>query len=244
MDSRPLYSIVVPIHNEARYVTALVADMADEVVSATGRPQELWLVENGSTDTTAVVAEQAAHLLRESGWAATVIELETPDYGAAMKAGFLAATGEWIVNFDIDFFSGPFVAGLSDVSADVVLASKRDPASDDRRSLLRRTATFGFNMLLRYALRSNVTDTHGIKAFRREVTDRLIPNVLRTEDLFDTELVLRAERAGYSIIEVPVVVEERRQARSSLVKRIPRTLRGILQLRGAFASERRNTRSR
>jgi hypothetical protein len=70
-----------------------------------------------------------------------------------------------------------------------------------------------------------------MKVFRREAIRPLLPAVVSTKDLFDTELVLRAERAGVTITELPVVVEERRVARSSFVKRIPRTLRGLLRLK-------------
>ena len=40
--------------------------------------------------------------------ALSVIRHHEPDYGASMRAGFLAATAEWVANFDIDYFSGPF----------------------------------------------------------------------------------------------------------------------------------------
>ncbi len=88
-----------------------------------------------------------------------------------------------------------------------------------------------FNLLLTVILESSVTDTHGMKGFRRALVDDLVPQVVSTEDLFDTELVVRAERAGYSIVEVPVVVEEMRTARSSLIKRAPRTVLGLIRMR-------------
>ena len=72
-----------------------------------------------------------------------------------MRAGFGKASGEWVVNFDIDYFSGPFLRdglALAD-SADIVLASKRAEGADDRRSLLRRAGTFAFNMILKLLFR-------------------------------------------------------------------------------------------
>ena len=78
---------------------------------------------------------------------------------------------------------------------------------------------------------SRISDTHGIKAVRASTAHNLLPDVRLTKDLFDTELVLRAERAGYRIAEVPVVVEELRETRSSLLRRVPRTLRGLVTLR-------------
>ncbi len=240
----PLISIVVPVHNEAAYIADFLPAMIREVVDATGTAQELVIVENGSTDATAELAEKWCEELRTAGWKADVLSLPDPDYGAAMRAGFQHACGDWVVNFDIDYFSGPFVKGLLTTTADIVIASKRAPDSEDHRSLLRRAGTFGFNLLLRVVVGSKVSDTHGIKAFRRNVIDSMLDTVRSSNDLFDTELVIRSERAGFAIAEVPIIVEERRAAGTPFLKRIPRTLRGLVQLRASFERERRNTRSR
>jgi hypothetical protein len=53
-------------------------------------------------------------------------------------------------------------------------------------------------------------------------------------DLFDTELILRVERAGLRTAEIPVEVHELRPARSSFLSRVPRTLRGLCRLRWAL----------
>ncbi|MDH3308219.1 MAG: glycosyltransferase family 2 protein [Acidimicrobiia bacterium] len=234
-----LVTVVVPIHNEAEHLESLLPMMIGELEESLQSPQELILVENGSTDATLALAEHACEQLRSTGWKASVLTLPTPDYGGAMRYGFTTATGDWVVNFDIDYFSGGFVAGLAGQRADIVIASKRAPGSRDERSFVRRTGTYAFNQLLRLALGSKVSDTHGIKAFRRDVMEAHLPEVLSGRDLFDTELVLRAERAGRDIVEVPIVVEERRAARTSLARRVPGTLAGVLQLRRAFARERR-----
>jgi hypothetical protein len=76
-----------------------------------------------------------------------------------------------------------------------------------------------------------------MKAFRDDLVSTLTPSVVSRQDLFDTELVIRAERAGYRIEEVPVVVEEMRVARSSLLKRVPRTVQGLFAIRRTLADE-------
>lgn len=234
----PSIAIVIPIHNEASFLVGAWERLQAELGDVTA-DVSVVLVENGSTDDTAQVAASLGD------GAVSVINLPSPDYGAAMREGFLAsAHSDWVVNFDIDYFSGAFVQGLLDTDADVVIASKRAPGSDDRRTALRRLGTYGFNLILRMLFASRVSDTHGIKGFRGSVVREIVPLTQRTQDLFDTEVILRAESAGYRIEEVPVVVEELREARSSFVKRIPRTLRGLVQLRRSFSMERRKTRSR
>jgi hypothetical protein len=54
-------------------------------------------------------------------------------------------------------------------------------------------------------------------------------------DIFDTELILRAERAGLVVREVPVTVVERRPPRTPLVRRIPRSLIGLARLHRSLA---------
>jgi glycosyltransferase involved in cell wall biosynthesis len=226
--ARPTFSVVIPVHNEAGYLPRALPELYAELAEVPATVTVL-LAENGSTDAT---VDTAKRLARDYP-GLSLLELPEPDYGAAMRAGFLATDGEWAVNFDIDYFSGRFLRQVLDIGdgADVVVASKRAPGSDDRRSRFRRVATWGFNVMLRVLLDSRVSDTHGMKAVRRPVVDDVAAGVVSTQDLFDTELVIRAERAGYRIAEVPVTVEERRDARSSLWKRIPRTLRGVWRIR-------------
>lgn len=229
MTSAPTLSVVIPIHNEAPYLPSALSALRAEL-DALGEPYEVILAENGSTDGTGRVA---ADLAAADPAHLRVLTLPEPNYGAAMRAGFRAATGRWMVNFDIDYFSGAFLRaalGRTD-TADLVLASKRAPGADDRRSRLRRLGTRGFNLLLRFLFRSRVSDTHGMKMVGRPVVEDIVPLVSSTLDLFDTELVIRAERAGYRIAEVPAVVEEQREARSTFLSRVPRTLLGLARIR-------------
>ncbi|MDQ6946031.1 MAG: hypothetical protein M3256_07100 [Actinomycetota bacterium] len=50
-------------------------------------------------------------------------------------------------------------------------------------------------------------------------------------DIFDTELILRAERAGLAVTELPVRVDDQRPPRTPILRRIPRSLLGLAKLR-------------
>jgi glycosyltransferase involved in cell wall biosynthesis len=221
-------SIVIPVHNEADYLPGALAELFEEIADVPASITVL-VAENGSTDGTAQAVREL--MGRYSGL--DLLQLSTPDYGAAMREGFVSTDGEWVVNFDIDYFSADFLRSVLSIgdNADLVLASKRAEGADDRRGTVRRFATWTFNQVLRFVLSSGVSDTHGMKAIRREVIDQIAAEVISTQDLFDTELVVRAERAGYRIVEVPAVVEEKRETKSSLAKRVPRTLSGVWRIR-------------
>ncbi|MEX1037228.1 MAG: glycosyltransferase family 2 protein [Acidimicrobiia bacterium] len=222
----PKFSVVVPVYNEAEFLPLALPALI-EAMESVEESYEILIVENGSDDGSAAIAESIA-----ASAPVSVLSLQIADYGSAMHHGFSEATGDWVVNFDIDYFSAEFLRKvLGSDSFDIVIGSKRDPDSEDLRPPVRRLATRVFNLLLRTILGSRVSDTHGMKAFRRELVEDLNPRVVSRQDLYDTELVIRAERAGYRIAEVPVVVEELRTAKSSLVKRVPRTVAGLFRIR-------------
>ncbi|MDE0710507.1 MAG: glycosyltransferase [bacterium] len=232
--TQPQITIISPVHNEAGFMGSALARIREQVETVTPR-YRIILVENGSTDRTHIEALSEA----ASDSRLDVIQIDGADYGLAIRTGMKAA-GDlgWLVVFDIDYHSGEFLQRVAEFggSADVVIASKRAPGSRDRRPWIRRLATRVFNLALRTVVGSGLTDTHGIKALSAPVVQEILPRVRLTEDLFDTELVLRAERAGYRIVEVPITVEELREARSSLLRRVPRTLRGLITLRRSLGS--------
>ncbi len=224
----PTVTVVIPVHNEASFLPGALPRLFDELADVSAEITVL-VAENGSTDGTADLVRDA--MKNHEGL--ELLELPTPDYGAAMRDGFLQSGSEWVVNFDIDYFSGAFLAdalALAD-SADIVLASKRTEGADDQRTAARRFATWTFNQVLKFALSSGVSDTHGMKLVRSTLVDDIAPQVTSTTDLFDTELVVRAEKAGYRIAELPASVEELRDSKSNLIKRVPRTLKGVWRIR-------------
>ena len=225
----PSFTIIIPVHNEAGFMGPALRRIGQQV-DMVSTDYRVILVENGSTDGT--YAEAVSLAMTDPRL--EVIRLTVADYGLAVRTGMESAGDRgWLVLFDIDYYSGSFVARVIELAdtADVVIGSKRAPGSQDHRPRIRRLATRVFNLLLRTIVGSGLSDTHGIKAVRASVARALIPDVRLTEDLFDTELILRAERAGYRITEVPMVVEELREARSSILRRVPRTLRGLATLR-------------
>ena len=230
----------MPAYNEADTLDPSVREVVDGLRAAS-RDFEVVIVENGSTDDTREVARGLAAELPE----VILVTLPAADYGKALRAGFLAASGEVVVNFDVDYFDLEFLGdamilleGLPEPERPViVVGSKRSKGAVDRRHWSRRLVTAGFSLALRSLFRLKVSDTHGMKGMRREP---LLPIVEATRfgtDLFDTELVLRAERAGLLVSELPVEVTERRPSRTTIVRRIPRSLANLLRLRVALWGE-------
>ena len=220
----------MPAHDEAAFIGPAVRELAEGMRSR-GR-FEIVVVENGSTDDTAEVAKALTPDIPEL----RVLSLGAPDYGKALRMGFLAAEGEIAAFFDVDYFDLGFLdraVALMEApdGPAVVVGSKRGEGALDTRPWPRRMVTLVFSTILKVGFGLSVSDTHGMKVLRRQPLIPLAERCRFGTDLFDTELILRAERAGLKSGEVPVIVQELRPSRSSIAKRIPRTMANLVRLR-------------
>jgi glycosyltransferase involved in cell wall biosynthesis len=232
-----MISVVMPAHDEEAFLGPAVRDVAGGMRSR--GEFEILVVENGSTDGTAEVAKGLLEEIPEL----RILSLGAADYGRALRMGFLAARGEVAAFFDVDYYDLGFLdraVALMDAAGGptVVVGSKRGPGAVDTRPWLRRMVTLVFSTILRVGFGLGVSDTHGMKVLRREPLVPLAEACRFGTDLFDTELILRAERAGLRAGEVPVVVQELRPSRSSIARRIPRTMANLVRLRVALWQER------
>jgi glycosyltransferase involved in cell wall biosynthesis len=223
-------SVVMPAYNESEILSESVHHVVERLRER-HESFEMIVVENGSTDSTLTIA----HVLADEHPELRVLHRDVADYGAALRAGLLDARGDLVVNFDCDYYDIDFldraVARLrADSGPAIVIGSKRAPGADDQRSWARRLVTGVFSTILRLGFGLGVSDTHGMKAMRRAAVLPCARQCTLGRDLFDTELIVRAERAGLAIEEIPVSVVERRPARSPLARRVPRTLVGLAQL--------------
>jgi len=220
----------MPAHDEAAFIGPAVREVAEGMRSR--GPFEIVVVENGSTDDTAEVAKALTPDIPEL----RVLSLGAPDYGNALRMGFLAAEGEIAAFFDVDYFDLGFLdRAVALIEAPggpaIVVGSKRGEGALDTRPWPRRMVTLVFSTILKVGFGLSVSDTHGMKVLRRQPLIPLAERCRFGTDLFDTELILRAERAGLKSDEVPVIVQELRPSRSSIAKRIPRTMANLVRLR-------------
>lgn len=225
-----MISVVMPAHNEQGYLESAVKSVVTGLRER-GAEFEVVVAENGSVDGSAVDADHLAELYNE----VCVLHLPDADYGRALRAGFLATHGEIVANFDVDFVDLTFLDGalqlLERPEVALVVGSKKAPGAVDQRSAGRKLVTTVFTLMLRRGFGLGVTDTHGIKAMRRSSLLPIVQSCVSGKDIYDTEVVLRAERSGLTVEEMPVSVAEVRPARTPIARRIPRTLVGLARLR-------------
>jgi hypothetical protein len=115
-------------------------------------------------------------------------------------------------------------------AADMVIGSKAMRGAHDTRPLQRRLATKAYNRLLRITLGFRGTDTHGLKAFVRRPLLPVVAACVVEHDVFASELVIRAQRSGLRVREIPVEVHEKRAPSIHLLRRVPRVMRNLVRL--------------
>lgn len=204
MTQAPFLSVILPVHNEERRLPPSLTKLT-AFLSAQPYPSEVIVVENGSADRTYALAQEFAAQEER----VRVLREEARGKGLAVRAGMLAARGEYRMFADIDF-SMPveeiarFLPPCLDAA--VSIASREAPGAvryqePEYRHLVGRV----FNTVVRLAVLPGLQDTQcGFKCFRRDVAERVFPLQTITGWTFDVEVLAAARRMGYTIVEVPV----------------------------------------
>ncbi|MEU6174168.1 glycosyltransferase family 2 protein [Streptantibioticus parmotrematis] len=203
---RRTVSLVIPAHNEARnvpWVFNQIPSCVDEVI----------LVDGGSDDATVRMAAHCLPTVRS-------IQQDGPGKGAALRTGFRAATGEYVVMMDADgsMWPGeiPHYLHFLDNGYDFVKGSRFIAGGGSLD--LTRVRSLGNQLLLTVVNRvyhATLTDLcYGFCAFRRSFLDELDPRSAGFE--IEAELIAHALRSGLRVAEVPSLELPRRSGRSHL----------------------------
>ncbi len=234
------FSVVVPIYNEEEILLNSCHKIY-QICKKMNMDFEIIFSENGSTDRTLNLINDFCSERKEC----KVISNEVANYGIALRNGFKEAKNEMIISFDIDYFSEEFLFNSLSLEKiySAITASKRLNESQDGRRAIRRIATNFFVLILKILFQTSMSDTHGMKGIRKSSCEEQIENVVSTQDLFDTELLLRIERSGGNIYEVPAMVNEIRPSVSVIYSRIPRTIYSLIKLRIQLSKESLKTKN-
>jgi glycosyltransferase involved in cell wall biosynthesis len=230
---RPQISIVIPIYNEQAILHAAVIDLRERLESVDWT-YEIILAENGSRDDTLVIAAELSAKYPEIRF----FSHGEPNYGGALRRGIARARGDIVICDEIDLCDADFhrhaVELLSTGKFDMVIGSKLTSGSQDDRPWARHAASQLYNGLLRTMLGFEGTDTHGLKAFMREPLLAISQSCVVEKDVFASEFVIRAYRAGLRVREIPVRVLEKRAPSINLTRRVPNVLKSLAKLTWAI----------
>jgi dolichol-phosphate mannosyltransferase len=219
--------LILPTYNEAENIEAIVAAAGAVLARAARGGFRVLVVDDGSPDGTGEIADRLA---AEHDWVEVLHRAEKNGIGPAYLAGFAHALERgagYVMEMDSDFSHDPAdLARLLQAiysGADLALGSRYVPGGGVRDwSLLRRFISEGGSTYARWVLGLSVRDlTGGFKCFRREVLEAIHFDSVRSRGYaFQVELTYRAVRAGFRVVEVPIVFRDRQRGQSKMSWRI------------------------
>jgi len=202
----PVLSVVVPAFNEEARIARTIAEVLAEI-DRLALDAELLVVDDGSTDRTASIVEDAAH----ADARVTLLRAAHTGKGATVRRGMLAARGTWRFLADADL-SMPiselkrFLDAAQDPGGDVFVGSRE--AAGARRvgePLSRHIVGRAFNWMVQLLVLRGIADTQcGFKLFSGRAAQALFPLQQLDGFGFDVEILFLARRAGLVIREIPV----------------------------------------
>lgn len=132
----------------------------------------------------------------------------------AIRTGMKIARGDYIMFIDSGMEIDPnsismLLEHMEWYEADIVVGSKRHPASVVKYSLLRKILSYGYYYLVKVLFGINVQDTQaGIKVFRKKVLERILPHLVEKKFAGDLEILVAARQLGYKrIYEAPIKLD-------------------------------------
>lgn len=206
----PTLSVIVPTYRDGPRVHRNLCTL-DHALSAITEPYEIIVVSDGNVDNTTDEARRldAPHI-RVYHYARNMGK------GFALRYGVLRSRGEIITFIDGDGDIDPaqiaiYLDLMRQTGADIVIGSKRHPASRVVYPPLRRLYSATYQALLHALFDLQVRDTQvGLKLFRREVLAVVLPRIVVKRYAFDLELLVVAHHLGFShMVEAPVHIGQR-----------------------------------
>ena len=222
------FSVVVPAYNEGPRIAGTVRTLREVLGHL---DLEIVVVDDGSTDDTADLAEAA-------GADVVVRQPANAGKGAAVRAGFAVASGAAIAYTDADLAYPPeqLEAMLRVVEAGFpfVAGSRRheETVTLIRARRLREVTGRAFNVATAAIVNTGFRDTQcGIKAFRAEEGRLLLACGLVDGFAFDVELFVLAKRFGIPVTEAPVQIRNVETSSVRMGRDARRMIQDLLRIR-------------
>jgi dolichol-phosphate mannosyltransferase len=219
--------LILPTYNEAENLEPMVSAAGSVLAGAAPNGYRILVVDDSSPDGTGAIADRLAHEHEE---VQVVHRAEKNGIGPAYLAGFRHALDRgagFLIEMDCDFSHDPadlarLLAAVNG-GADLALGSRYVPGGGvSDWGLLRRFVSEGGSAYARWVLGLQIRDlTGGFKCFRREVLEAIRFDGVRSRGYaFQVELTYRAVRAGFRVVEVPIIFRDRQRGKSKMSWRI------------------------
>ena len=207
--------VTVPVWNEERFIEPCVRGLR-RALGSTSWDWRIAIAEDGSTDGTRAILHR---LEDEFGDLIVVSNIEKLGRGLALRRLWKDRNEDVFVFVDADMASTPAsvlsVAEAAVNGAPVVTGSRYVENAVVHRPPVRSLVSLGYNWLSRTLFRESIQDHQcGLKAFRREALDILLPLTKEDSWFWDTEVLVLAARSGFGVEELPIIWSEPKTERT------------------------------
>lgn len=232
-EAGPSLSLVLPAYNEATRLPGSIAGVEAYLVRRRVAA-EVIVVDDGSTDATALVAE---HLAETRPWLRLVRWPRNRGKGAAVRRGVRESRATELIAFLDADLTIPIeildaLVGRVRSGADIAIASRYVPGSLVRRPLIRRLMGTTFRFFVQRIVPTGLQDTQcGGKCYRAAVARDLFQRSRIDGFAFDAEVLFLARRAGLRVVEVPFTLVQERDTSIHLLKDTLRMLADLVRIR-------------
>ena len=231
-----MLSLVIPAYNEGAVIENTVREALRELPSL-GEDWELIVVDDGSCDDTAAIAEKAG-----AGHPVRVVRYDNNrGKGCAVKTGVFEARGDYIFCTDADLAYGLKVvknaaAQIRETGADIIAGSRKLDREAYRSYPFVRRLTSGCFSLASKALTGMDYDTQcGFKGYKRESARELFSRCREERFAFDFEIMLLAEKLGMKICEMPVRIINHKASKVNVIRDSLKMARDIFRIKKRVA---------
>ncbi|MBU0974852.1 ChbG/HpnK family deacetylase [Patescibacteria group bacterium] len=219
-------SYIFPVYNEEKDLATQIESFIAEIKQHNLPLDEIILIENGSADKSwneICRLENKYKFIKKR-------RISFPSFGQAVKHGLLSSNCRYLFVLNVDFYDIDFIKKSFKKlqTHNIVSGSKLHKQSSDSRPYFERLRTKLLGFVLKYILKYEGTDTHGIKAFRNtKKLKKALREITTKHELFDTELLLKLKN---EVIELPITIREIRPSRYSSLQRIVKTCIDLIRL--------------
>lgn len=229
----PSVELVVPVLNEAHVLEGSVAELRRFLAEDFPFPGRILVADNGSTDGTGELATRLAERWDD----VRALHLDERGRGRALRRAWLASDADIVAYTDVDLSTGlealePMCRAIWEDGYDIAIGSRLMRESQTVRGPKRELISRGYNLILKLVLQVRFSDAQcGFKAVSRRAVRELVPTVADESWFFDTELLVRAERGGYRVKDVPARWTDDEDSRVKIVPTAWEDLKGVWRLR-------------
>ena len=226
-------NLTIPVHNEETTIVKSLHKLYSILEDKFQYDWTIVLSENASTDNTKELVDS----IEKKYPRVKTLHTDIKGKGNAIRHSWMTFDSDVYAFTDIDLSTDPkdlenLVDGITKQNNDIVIGNRYLKESESKRSFNRLLYSKVYLGLVKTLYKTNITDFQcGFKAVNRSVVLNILPEIYSKGWFFDSELLLRSEKLGYRIKELPIKWTENNYTKTNVIKTGYDLVKNLISLR-------------